>query len=110
MASNYINFTGGNNDAEDYVSSIMGSQRLFKVDTPTPTTRRKKRNLSLPSVYESTVKKAKATTLSPQNTSPARVIATARRALYNDTPQRSKGDTVESSTKAELGLSVEELI
>lgn len=108
MTSNFIDFTGRNSDADDYVCSTMDSQRIFKVDAPTIGGR--KRNLSLPSVSQSTVKKAKAATVLPQDSSPARVIATARHTLHNDTPQRSQVDTAELGTQVKSDSSVEALI
>ena len=64
-------------EAQEYVESIMASQRVTRVSTPVQSGR--KRHLSLPSVNDTLTKMAK-------GEDGTRVKATARRSLYKPTP------------------------
>jgi len=81
MSTAFVDFTGGRADAEEYVQSIMSSQRITTIGTPASG---RKRHLSLPNGSHETVKKVKGSIGSPGSPvdSSARVFATARRALY----------------------------
>lgn len=64
-------------EAEDYVESIMSSQRVTRVATPAQTGR--KRHISLPSINEASTKKAR-------NEDGSRIKVKAKRSLYDPAP------------------------